>query len=1178
MRADNRGRFYVVATDQASSPGELLRLYRLRAGVSQQELATRAGMSVRALRDIEQGRVERPRARSIHALATTLDLADTDRTALLAAAASESSAVDSLRVGVLGPMSVTRGDTAVVISSTMLRDLLGLLAMQPNQVISRDEIVDVLWGDDPPRTCLSLVHGYVAQLRTLLEPRRRPRAEIQTVRLVRNGYRLELADDQLDVARFDALAAAGTEALSAGHLETANDRLAQALRCWRGPVLADASDRVRAHPSVLAIGQRRSAAVCAYADVSLALVRCAEAVTPLRAVLADEPLHERVAARLMLALAGSGEQAAALQLYTDIRGRLDDELGVEPGADLQAAHLRVVRGELPAVATPTTADPRPAQLPADVAGFTGRREYLRHLDALLDDDPSAVVICAIAGTAGVGKTALAVHWGNHVRDRFPDGQLYVNLQGYARTPPLRPIEALARFLHALGMAAERVPTDVDSAAALFRTMLARKRMLVVLDNASSADQVRPLIPASPGCFVVVTSRDALAGLVAQDGARRLTLDVLTPGESRGLLRRVLGADRVDAEPEAAASLAELCCYLPLALRISAANLSGRRQRSIASHVEELRADNRLAALAVDGDEQVAVRAAFDLSYQRLPEAAATLFRLLGAAPLVDFTAEAAAALAGTTVDDAQRALDRLAGAHLVEETSDGRFAFHDLLRHFARERAQAEDTGETEAAVGRLLGWYLRTTDAAARLLYGRVLRLPAVTEQTDLAELTGLAGLVETFRDHVDARAWIDAERTSLVAAAVHAAEHGPIDVAWRLADGLRGYFRMTCHVVDWLAVGDAGLAAAERDGDPRALAAVRLSLADAHRTIGQYRQALEHYAAALEAARAAGWRESEATVLGNIGTVHWYQGRLEQASDHYQRAATIHRAVDRHMGTANTLTSLGCVYLEWGRLDQAVEQCAQALELHCELGSRDGEAIGLDNLGKAYQAQGHLDRSVDHHTRALALFREVGDREGAAYALNNLARVNRDAGRLGDAMAFGLDSHALATETGELRAATAALNAIGTIHLRQRRPDDAVARHEQALALARRTGTRYLEVEALIGLAEARATVADADLALSIAAGIGYRILEGRALTVLAGLALDHCPETAAGHATRALAVHRDTGARLDEARTLAVLARATDGAAARAHLEHARALFTEIGSADLDATRLHHYATAP
>ncbi len=1108
-------------------------------------------MSVRALRDIEQGRVERPRARSIHAVATALDLAGGDRAELLAAAASESSGPDRLRVGVLGPMAVSRGDTPVAISSTMLRDLLGLLAVQPNQVVSRDEIVDVLWGDDPPRTCLSLVHGYVAQLRTLLEPRRRPRAETQTVRLVRNGYRLELEDDQLDVVSFDGLATTGSEALSAGDLEAASDQLGRALRSWRGPVLADAGERARSHPSVLAIGQRRSAAVCTYADASLALGRSAQAVTPLRAVLADEPLHERVAARLMLALAGSGEQAAALQLYTELRVRLDDELGVEPGADLQAAHLRVVRGELPAVAAAAPADPNPAQLLADVAGFTGRDRYLRRLDALLDDDPSAVVISAIAGTAGVGKTALAVHWGNQVRDRFPDGQLYVNLQGYARTPPLRPIEALARFLHALGMAAERVPTEVDAAAALYRSMLARKRMLVVLDNASSADQVRPLIPASPGCFVVVTSRDALAGLVAQDGARRLTLDVLTPDEARGLLRRVLGADRVDAEPDAAAELAELCSYLPLALRISAANLSGRRQRSIAGHVADLRADDRLAALSVDGDEQVAVRAAFDLSYQRLPEAAALLFRLLGLAPLVDFTADAAAALAGIAVDDAQRALDRLAGAHLVEETSDGRFAFHDLLRHFARERAQAEGgAAENDGAIGRLLDWYLGSTYAAAQLLYGRVLRLPPVSVDDHVR-----------FKDHVDARAWLDAERTSLVVAAVHAAEHGPVDVAWRLADALRGYFRMTCHVVDWLAVGDAGLAAAEKDSEPRALAAARLSLADAYRTIGQYQQALEHYGAALEAAVETGWRESEATVLGNIGTVHWYQGRLEQASDHYHRAAAIHRSVDRHVGTANTLTSLGCVYLEWGRLEQAIEQCAQALELHCALGSRDGEAIGLDNLGKAYQAQGHLDRAVEHHTRALVLFREVGDREGAAYTLNNLARVNRDAGRFGEAMTFGLEAHALATETGELRAATAALNAIGTIHLRQGQVDDAVARHEQALALARRTGTRYLEVEALIGLAEARSDAANAELAASIADAIGYRILEGRALTVLAGLS--DSPEATVALATKALAVHRDTGSRLDEARTLAVLARATDGAAAHAYHDSALALFTEIGS---------------
>jgi len=925
--------------------------------------------------------------------------------------------------------------------------------------------------------------------------------------------------------------------------------------------------------------------VSAFADANLALGRCAQPVTPLRALVADEPLHEGAAARLMLALAGSGEQAAALQLFVDLRDRLADELGVEPGAELQAAHLRVVRGQLPGVAVspaapasaaPAPADPKPAQLPADVAGFTGRADYLRRLDALLGDEhdtqPSAVVISAIAGTAGVGKTALAVHWANRARERFPDGQLYVNLQGYARTPPLRPIEVLARFLHALGMAAERVPTDVDAAAAMYRSLLAQKRMLIVLDNAASAEQVRPLIPASPGCFVVVTSRDALAGLVAHDGARRLTLDVLTAEEARVLLGRVLGAERVQAEPEAAAALAELCSYLPLALRISAANLSGRRQRSIASQVAELRADNRLAALAVDGDEEIAVRATFDLSYQRLPGSAARLFRLLGVAPGVDFSADATAALAGTTAAETRRALERLVGAHLIEETSDGRFVFHDLIRHFARERANEE--GDNDAAVQRLLDWYLQTTDAAARLLYARVLRLP----------VPPATGPRASFSSHVGALAWLDAERTSLVAAAVHAAERGPHPVAWLLADALRGYFRMTCHIVDWLAVGSAGLAAAELGDDRRARAAARLSLADAHRTIGQYRQALAHYSAALEAARETGWRESEATILGNVGTVHWYQGRLEQASDHYHRAVALHRAVGRRLGTANTLTSLGCVYLDWGRLEQAVDHCTQALDLHRALGSRDGEAIGLDNLGKAYHVQGLLDRAADHHTRALELFREVGDREGAAYALNNLARVLRDAGRYGDAMMFGREALALATETGELRSATAALNALGTICLRLGQRVDAVAQHDQALALARRTGTRYLEVEALIGLADARSgephrATADAQRALSIATDIGYRILEGRALTVLATIQLAHgSAEVASSHAAKALTVHRGTGGRLDEARTHAVLARALQRTghldAAQEHSAEAVALFTEIGSPEAREVR----ASAP
>jgi DNA-binding XRE family transcriptional regulator len=364
--------------------------------------------------------------------------------------------------------------------------------------------------------------------------------------------------------------------------------------------------------------------------------------------------------------------------------------------------------------------PVPRQLPADVAGFTGRSPHLAELDGLLagDGEPPVVLISAIAGAAGVGKTALAVHWAHQVSDRFPDGQLHVNLQGYAAGPPVEPVRALAQLLQSFGLEAEKVPVEEEAAAGLYRSLLSGRRVLVVLDNARDATQVRPLLPGSPGCVVVVTSRDRLTGLVASHGAHRLLLDVLAPDEAVGLLARILGQERVDGDPAGTVELAEACGRLPLALRIAAANLAGEPERSIGSYAGALRGD-RLGGLAVEDDPEVGVRAAFDHSYAVLHPDAQRLFRLLGLVPGPEATPNAAAALAGTAPDAAARLLGRLAAAHLLEVHAPDRYSLHDLLRLYASQRAEREDSGaERQAAVRRLFDWYLHTADSAARLLY----------------------------------------------------------------------------------------------------------------------------------------------------------------------------------------------------------------------------------------------------------------------------------------------------------------------------------------------------------------------------------------------------------------------------------------------------------------------------
>ena len=688
--------------------GETLRRHRIRAGLSQQQLAERAGVSLRGLRDIERGRVRVPRARSITALAAGLGLSAAERHALLAATRDQDGEC-LVRFGVLGPLTVWREGSAIPLGPAMRRHLLGLLALHSGVTVSRDEIVDVLWGDRPPRTCLSLLQVYIGQLRRLLDidhPDCRP----ATIALSHHGYRLVVDRGQVDLTGFEDLVTRAGQARSAGDVDAAASEYESALRCWRGPVLADLGPRLRHHPTAVAAAEHRVTATLAYADLCLDTGRAEAAVSWLRALVHDEPLHEGLHARLVLALAESGELAGALKLYADIRARLAEELGVEPGAELRATHMRALRREVGAAAAIAGEPARPpAQLPADVLPFSGRSAQLRQLDRLA---ATGAALAVIAGAPGVGKTALAVHWAHRAHDLFSDGQLYADLRGHSAAAPAIAVQVLTRFLRALGVPEGHVPADLDEAGNLYRTMLAGRRVLVLLDNAQSADQVRPLLPGSRGCLTLVTSRCRLAGLVAREGARRVPVDVLSPAEAGDLLARIVGDEQVRAETAAAAEIVELCGRLPLALRIAAANLAVGRHRTIAGYAATLRSGDRLTALRVPEDERMTVSAAFDLSYRTLPPAARRLFRLLSLVPGADLRTGATFALHGGTPDETARLMDLLVDAHLVERPEPDRYALHGLLELYAAARSRAEDTDATrQSATDRLLG-YLRSVDA----------------------------------------------------------------------------------------------------------------------------------------------------------------------------------------------------------------------------------------------------------------------------------------------------------------------------------------------------------------------------------------------------------------------------------------------------------------------------------
>ncbi|MCU7727428.1 tetratricopeptide repeat protein [Actinoplanes sp. KI2] len=911
------------------------------------------------------------------------------------------------------------------------------------------------------------------------------------------------------------------------------------------------------------------------------------------AILRDEPAL-RPAASLMgapgpggpaevAAAAGAGEPVAARPAEVAATAGAGEPVAARPAEVTATAGAGEPAAGRPAEVAATAGagelapgrPPAPAQLPAAVAGFTGRAAALAELDALLDAAAGglAMAIAVIGGSAGVGKTALAVRWALQRRDRFPDGQLYVDLGGYAPGgTPMRPHQALARMLRALGVAPEEIPLDPAEAGAHYRSLLADRRTLIVLDNANTPDQVRPLLPAGPGCLVLVTSRDRLTGLTARDGARPLTLGVLTPGEARALLATLIDADRVAAEPDATAELARLCGYLPLALRIAAANLAGQQRRSVAQQVAELRAGDRLGMLQVDGDEHAAVRASFDLSYAALAPETRRLFRLASLAPGADFTAPAAAALSAADLADTAAALGRLVNAHLLDEPRPGRFAMHDLLRLYARQLADAEDGAERDAAAGRLEAFCLAGVDAAARVLYPQMQRLPLDPRMQRLPldprmqrlpldpqmqrpppdprmqrlpldpQMQRLPLDVATPAeplDHATALAWLEDERPNLVAVVGAAADAGR-PAAWLLTDALRGYFWMRRYADDWLAVGEAALAAAVAAADAPGQAAAHLCLAQANRWLTRHDAAVHHFVEARDRARAAGWPEGEAAAVGSIANLYRDQGRLAESADHHRAALAIFERTGALAGQAVSLGNLGNVLFESGRLDEAIEHLRTSLRVYERIGARNARGHILNSLGCTYHALGRLDDALAHLDQALALHREAGSREGEADTLNNIAQVHCSAGRYAEARRLAQASAAMAAETGDERVEADAHNTMGAVERAGADLAAAVAEHSTALRLARSAGYRQGQADALIGLADARRGLgrrdearATAEDALAITRRTGYRILEADALAALAGVEMaEGAVDAAKSHAAEALAIYRAGGHRRGEA----------------------------------------------
>ncbi|MGW5556300.1 BTAD domain-containing putative transcriptional regulator [Micromonospora sp. NPDC003944] len=952
-----------------------------------------------------------------------------------------------MRFGILGPLRVGGGESTVTAGRD--RIVLAMLLLRAGRLVPVDELVDAVWEDRPPATARAQLQTCVSRLR-----RRFTELGLAPDLIVTDpaGYGVRTAPNDLDAEVFARGVEAARALVVAGRLAEARTGFRAALALSRGPTLGGIPSRsVRRRAQ--ALDEQRLTALEECVDVELRLGRAAELIEELAESVDRYPLREHLRGQLMLALSSVGRQADALAVYREGRRTYADELGIEPGAELQELHQRVLAGDLALAGRPAGPAGVVRSLPRAIGDFIGRQQTLARLVKEIEEDGTRIQV--IDGMPGSGKTTLAVHVATALADRYPDAQLFIDLHGYSERRPLTPATAVAALLRQLGVPAERVPENLDDRLALWRIELAGRRALVVLDNAATADQVAPLLPNGSHCLVLVTSRRRLVGL---DEGRPSSLPVLDADEAIELLGRVAGVERVAAEPEAAAEVARRCGHLPLAIRLAGARLAHRPRWRVADLAERLVAGAGPLAELTAG--QRSVGQAFALSYAQISPSAQRLFPLLGLHPGGRLDGRVAAALVELPLGVTQELLDELVDAHLMEEVQPGRYRLHDLLREYARLLLTGpERQTERTAALERLLDYHLSVTLAMARQIEaaGSRLNIPAHTPgRPDLLAAPVFEG-----------RAWFEENLAALTALVRVAEEEGFPVQCWKLA---RACWRLNFeggHLDELIETHTIGLRVAEGLGDEAAVATMLNYVSSAYFRLARLPEAIRAMEVALRLRRQLGRRSDVLTTLWNLGISYAANGDLRQAEAKFDEALGLIRGPADVHALTNLLNNLSYALIGGGRYDDAL----RLTRLHLQLARQTKDFRQINNamghLAMVRHRMGHLGPARRLLRTALNLKRRDGNRFGEGEVLNEIAVLERNAGRPDQAAALHREALVAMVDAGDRIGQCASRNLLARAILEQGDAASALDLHRRVLADASRLGTRYEKARALEGIA---------------------------------------------------------------------------------------------------------------